>query len=163
MRGPWGRAVHGAAMNERRFLRLLSHHQLGAIASTVVDYLVMIVCVSVIGLHPVAGTIAGAASGAFTSFTLGRRWIFHARGGELRGQVLRYALVSAISLCGNALGEGLLVLTGLNYILSRVVIATLVGVGWNFPMHRHFVFRPDRAIDEGSERAHSHPTQQSRS
>jgi putative flippase GtrA len=124
-----------------RTLRLLSHHQLGAIAATGVDYSVMILCVSAIGLSPVAGTVAGAFSGALTSFTLGRRYIFDARAGDVRGQALRYALVSALSLCFNALGEGLLVGLGLQYVLARVLIGVAVGVGWNFPLHRYFVFR----------------------
>ncbi|MCA1665763.1 MAG: GtrA family protein, partial [Myxococcales bacterium] len=126
-----------------RTVTLLSQHQLSSLAATGLDYCVMIACVSLFGLSPVVGTVIGALCGAVTSFTLGRRWVFDARNGSLRGQALRYAAVSTLSLCGNAGGEWLLVRVGLHYILARVIASTVVGIGWNFPMHRHFVFRPD--------------------
>jgi putative flippase GtrA len=122
-------------------LLLLSHHQVGAILASGVDYSIMIVCVSFFGLSPVLGTIIGALCGAITSFTLGRRWIFDASLGDVRGQASRYALVALASLTFNALGEGLMVHAGVHYVLSRLVVAVVVGVGWNFPMHRNFVFR----------------------
>ena len=103
----------------------------------------MIACVSLFGLSPVFGTVLGGLCGAVTSFTLGRHWVFAARNGSLRGQALRYAAVSALSLCGNVGGEWLLVRVGLHYVVARVIASTVVGIGWNFPMHRHFVFRPD--------------------
>ncbi len=124
-----------------RTVTLLSQHQLSSLVATGVDYCVMILCVSVFGLSPVVGTVLGALCGAVTSFTLGRRWVFDARRGDLGGQALRYAMVSAVSLCCNAGGEWLMVRVGLQYILARVVASTAVGIGWHFPMHRHFVFR----------------------
>lgn len=128
----------------KRTVTLLSQHQLSSLVATAVDYAIMIVCVSVFGLSPVAGTVLGALCGAVTSFTLGRRWVFDARKGDLRGQALRYAMVSTVSLLCNAGGEWLLVRIGLQYVIARVVASTVVGLGWNFPMHRHFVFRTDR-------------------
>lgn len=125
-----------------RTVTLLSQHQLSSLVATGVDYCVMIACVSLFGLSPVLGTVLGALCGAVTSFTLGRRWVFDARRGDLRMQALRYALVSAVSLCCNAGAEWLLVRAGLQYVLARVIASTVVGVAWNFPMHRHFVFRP---------------------
>jgi putative flippase GtrA len=127
-----------------RTVALLSQHQLSSLVATGVDYAIMIVCVSVFGLSPVVGTVIGALCGAVTSFTLGRRWVFDARKGNLRGQALRYAMVSAVSLCCNAGGEWLLVRLRVQYVLARMVASTVVGIGWNFPMHRHFVFRADR-------------------
>ena len=118
-----------------------SQHQQTTQNATGVDYCIMIVCVSVFGLSPVVGTVIGAVCGALTSFTLGRRWVFQAREGDIRGQALRYAAVSALSLCGNAGGEWLLVRLGLQYIVARLITSIVVGIAWNFPMHRHFVFR----------------------
>ncbi|MDB4968884.1 MAG: CDP-diacylglycerol--glycerol-3-phosphate 3-phosphatidyltransferase [Myxococcales bacterium] len=137
-----------------RTVTLLSQHQLSSLVATGVDYCIMIVCVSVFGLSPVLGTVVGALCGAVTSFTLGRRWVFDARRGNLRSQALRYALVSTVSLIGNAGGEWLLVRWHLQYVLARVLASTVVGIGWNFPMHRHFVFR----VDPPSAPAPSPPT-----
>ena len=36
---------------------------------------------------------------------------------------------------------------GLNYVLARVLLSVVVGMIWNFPMHRYFVFR-DRSSRE---------------
>jgi putative flippase GtrA len=127
----------------KRTVTLLSQHQLSSLVATAVDYAIMIVCVSIFGLSPVAGTVLGALCGAVTSFSLGRRWVFDARKGDLRGQALRYAMVSTVSLCCNAGGEWVLVRIGLQYVIARVVASTVVGIGWNFPMHRHFVFRSE--------------------
>ncbi|HEY2745242.1 MAG TPA: GtrA family protein [Polyangia bacterium] len=127
----------------RRTVALLSQHQLSSLVATGADYVVMIALVSLCGLSPIWGTVIGALFGAVTSFTLGRRWVFDAQKGDLGGQALRYAMVSALSLCCNAGGEWLLLRVGLQYIVARVVTSAIVGIGWNFPMHRHFVFRPD--------------------
>ncbi len=58
---------------------------------------------------------------------------------------MRYALVSGASATLNALGEYLgASVIGLPYFGTRVVVAALVSLGWNFPMHRGFVFRTSR-------------------
>ncbi len=139
-----GACASGYTYDVNRTVTLLSQHQISSLAATGVDYCIMILCVSVFGLTPVVGTIIGALCGAVTSFTLGRRWVFDARRGDIRGQALRYALVSAVSLCGNAGGEWLLLRAGLQYVVARVIASLAVGIGWNFPMHRHFVFRAGR-------------------
>ena len=144
----------------KRTVTLLSQHQLSSLVATGVDYCIMIACVSLFGLSPVVGTVIGALGGAVTSFTLGRRWVFDARRGALGGQALRYAMVSAVSLCCNAGGEWLMLRLGLHYIVARLVTSTVVGVGWNFPMHRHFVFRAGAAragVPSVSERSGAAP------
>jgi putative flippase GtrA len=130
-------------------LRVFGRHQLATVAATTLDYAMMILCVSALGLGPVNGTVVGAASGALASFTLGRTFTFRARHGAVHGQAIRYGLVSVLSLAWNAAGEHLLaVVLGVQYVVARVSIGTVVGIAWNFPMHRHFVFRTRRAPNE---------------
>ena len=50
-------------------------------------------------------------------------------------------MVSAVSLGCNAGAEWLLVRARVQYIMARLIASLVVGIGWNFPMHRHFVFR----------------------
>jgi putative flippase GtrA len=128
-------------MAPRRVIFVFSQHQIASILATGVDYSIMILCVSVCGLSPVVGTVLGASCGAVTSFTLGRHWVFRAGAGELRGQALRYALVSLVSLLANAAGESVVVHTGAQYVVARVAVSIVVGMAWNFPLHRYFVFR----------------------
>jgi putative flippase GtrA len=125
----------------RRSLGLLARHQTGALVASAVDFLMMICWVELRLGSSVSGAAVGAASGAITNFILGRRWIFQAGGRSASGPALRYALVSAGSLGLNSLGQYLaLRLIGLPYVMCRVIVAVLVGVCWNFPLHRRFVF-----------------------
>ena len=121
----------------RTFLR----HQVGSVITTVVDFSVMILFVSVVGLKPAFGTACGAFAGAITNFTLGRTWIFQAQPDHPGRQALRYALVSGTSLLLNSLGEYLVAtVLGVQYVAARAAVAILVSVGWNFPMQKYFVF-----------------------
>jgi putative flippase GtrA len=125
----------------RRSLGLLARHQTGALFASAVDFLMMIAWVELRLGTSVSGAAVGAASGAFTNFMLGRRWIFQAGNRSAAGQAFRYFLVSAGSLGLNSLGQYIaLRLIGLPYVLCRVIVAVLVGVCWNFPLHRRFVF-----------------------
>jgi putative flippase GtrA len=116
-------------------------HQTGAIVVTVLDFTTMSLLVRELGTSAVFGTVVGAATGGVTNFVLGRRWIFGTRDARVDHQAARYAAVSGMSLVLNALGEYLLHdRLGLQFQVARVLIAALVSVAWNFPMHRHFVF-----------------------
>jgi putative flippase GtrA len=125
----------------RKSLGLLARHQTGALTASAVDFLMMICWVELRLGSSVSGTAVGAASGAITNFLLGRRWIFQAGNRSAARQAFRYALVSAGSLGLNSLGQYLaLRVIGLPYVLCRVIVAAIVSVCWNFPLHRRFVF-----------------------
>jgi len=125
----------------RHTLFLWMRHQTGAFVSTVVDFLVMIAWVEVIGGSPVFAAGLGSGSGAVTNFTLGRMWIFRAHHHAIPAQAFRYVLIAGGSLLLNSLGQYLLVRRlGVAYVLSRVLVALVVGLSWNFPLHRYFVF-----------------------
>ena len=136
--------------HKRRTIFVFSQHQISAAVATAVDFAIMIACKSGLGMTPAMATAVGSLFGAVISFTLGRHWVFQQAHGDIRGQALRYAFVSTLSLIFNSLGEKLFVSLGLEYILARVVLSVVVGMLWNFPMHRYFVFR-DRASREPDE------------
>ena len=122
--------------------RTLGRHQLGAIAATVVDFGTMIALVEWAAVSPVLATAIGATGGAVTNFLLGRAWIFRRQSGHWAGQAARYAVVSAASAGLNTLGEHLVHdVARLQYLLARALVALVVSLLWNFPMHRRFVFR----------------------
>lgn len=131
---------------------LLLKHQIGGALAAVVDFTVMTLAVELLDVAPVPATALGALVGAVTSFLLGRRWVFQATAGQVGGQAVRYALVSAGSLGLNSLGEYLFLrYTSLHYLVARLIVATAVGIGWNFSMHRWFVFRaPYRGAEAGA-------------
>ena len=126
--------------------RTLGRHQVGAFIATVVDFGTMIACVEGLGVSAVRATALGAALGGITNFALGRTWIFRRQSGQLGGQAVRYALVSAAGAGWNALGEHFLHdLAHVQYIVARAFVSLFVSLLWNYPMQRQFVFHEGRA------------------
>ncbi|MFO0672917.1 MAG: GtrA family protein [Polyangiaceae bacterium] len=122
-------------------------HQAASVVATAVDFGTMIALVELLALRPDVATLIGASAGAVTNFTVGRTWAFKASDAPIGAQAARYALVSALSAVWNALGEHVLARRlGAPYVLARVVVALVVSVAWNFPAHRHFVFKKPRAV-----------------
>jgi putative flippase GtrA len=113
--------------------------------ATAVDFSVMVAAVTLLHQSPVTGTVMGATCGAVTSFSLGRQWAFAAHHGHPGRQAMRYVLVSVGGLGWNALGVWLLAIgAGIHFVVARTIVSLVIGWVWNFPMHRHFVFRPKR-------------------
>lgn len=115
--------------------------QLSSFLATAADYLVLFGLTEIFGVWYVTSVAIGAAVGAIAHFLLGRHWCFVATHGAWRWQAVRYGIVSLGSLILNCLGvyavtEYLLV----PYAISVVLISIIVGIFFNFPLHRHFVF-----------------------
>lgn len=120
----------------------LRRSQIAAISATIVDFGSLIFLVEICRVWYVAATATGAFLGALVNFFLGRHWSFAAKDGAIHGQVLRYAAVSAGSLMLNSAGVYLVTEDfGIYYALSKLITAILVGLLFNFPLHRRFVFR----------------------
>jgi putative flippase GtrA len=116
--------------------------QTTAIIATSVDFLVYVALVELFGIWYVVSAALSAASGALFGFLLGRHWCFNAADGHLSTQGIRYIVVSGVSLCLNTSGVYLFTdIFGLHYILSKMVIAVLVAVFFNFPLQRYYVFK----------------------
>lgn len=125
-------------------LRQWLKHHATSILSTIVDYGVMIACVELLHLRPVTATVAGAALGAVTNFTVNRRFTYEAHDVRVSSQAWRFVLVSGTSLALNAAGEHLFNgVFGVQYMLARVITSTIVSNAWNYPMLRFFVFSGD--------------------
>ena len=120
----------------------LRRSQIAAITATIVDFSSLIFLVEIGHVWYVAATAIGAFLGALVNFLLGRHWSFAAGHDGIHGQVVRYAAVSAGSLVLNSAGVYLLTeYFGSYYAVSKVITAVLVGLLFNFPLHRRFVFR----------------------
>ncbi|HEX7229007.1 MAG TPA: GtrA family protein [Candidatus Binatia bacterium] len=116
--------------------------QIAAISATIVDFSSLIFLVEIGHVWYVAATATGAFLGALVNFLLGRHWSFAVKDGAIHGQVLRYTAVSIGSLVLNSVGVYLLTEDfGIYYALSKLITAILVGLLFNFPLHRRFVFR----------------------
>jgi putative flippase GtrA len=90
----------------------------------------------------VASTAIGAFLGAVTNFFLGRHWSFEAGHHPPHGQAMKYAIVATGSLLLNSGGVYLFTdRVGLPYPVSKAITAIIVGLFYNFPMQRQWVFR----------------------
>ena len=128
-------------------VRLLSKHQVAALAATAADFAVMIALVELAHLSPPLATLAGAVFGGVTNFSLGRAWAFRdAHTGSLRSQAARYAVVS---LGGALLNAGLVAsvlgVLSIPYVLARLLVSGLVSLAYTYPMHTRVVFRATTA------------------
>ena len=124
------------------FWSSFSRAQLASVSATGVDFGFLLLLVEKGGVWYVAATAAGACLGAITNFLLNRHWSFKATSERVHGQALKYALVSGGSLLLNSGGvwavtEG----AGVSYVSSKIVTSLLVGLFFNFPLHRYFVFK----------------------
>ena len=85
---------------------------------------------------------SGAFTGAVISFWLGRNWAFNQKNDKWHRQAIRYAITSFLSMGLNTGGVWLITeFLDIQYVISKVIMAVIVGVFFNFPMFRYFVFK----------------------
>src|SRR3954463_6202894 len=116
-----------------------------SVIATVIDYGTFTALVGIAGVYTGTSRALGALLGAITNFTVNKLWTFRTGGDSVWHEGPRYAAISLTSLLLNTLGVVLLT-DGLHWnpLLAAAVVGTLVAVGWNLPLHRHFVSRPSR-------------------
>lgn len=124
------------------FVASFSRSQASAAIGTAVDFTLLFFLVEYLGVWYVAATAIGAIAGGATNFYMNRSWSFGATHRHWHLQALRYALTSGTSLALNVAGTYLLTdFMKVHYALSAALVSLSVGLGFNFPMHRYFVFR----------------------
>ena len=116
--------------------------QVSSIASTIVDFTVLVILTEFFAVYYVHSKGIAAICGAVIGFFLGRNWAFRSQSGSLKYQSFKYILVSAVSWFLNV--KGIYLLTehyNLHYFVSNVIVAIIVAVFFNFIMYRYFVFK----------------------
>jgi putative flippase GtrA len=114
-----------------------------ALTATGLDFSVFSTLVFMAVCEPPIATFVGAASGGIVNFTLNRKWTFNASGSN-KTMVRRYVTVSAASAFFNAtLVAALLWIPNQHVTIAWAVARALVFLGWNYPLHRDYVFGHD--------------------
>ncbi len=124
----------------KRFFSLLFRFQLSAIIATLVDFTFTIFFKEACGLGYLLSASVGALLGGIANFILGRRWVFKAAGPRHQ-QAFRYTVIWGGSILLNI--GAVFLLTGslhLNYIISKIIAAFMIGLTFNYTMQRRFVF-----------------------
>lgn len=121
----------------RRFVRA----NVSAIVATGLEW-VLITALVAVGAHYLVATAIGAIVGATTDFSIKRHWAFSRQSVDaMHREAVRYVVASASSLGLNMLVAYLLVDRLRMPAVPGVIAASfVVGVVWNYPMHRYFVF-----------------------
>ena len=104
---------------------------------------VLVTALVLVGVHYLVAAAAGAVTGAAIDFSLKRYWAFdRARKAGIGHEGLRYVAASAASLALNlAVAWGLVDGLGVAAVPGVVAASIVVGVAWNYPVHRFYVFR----------------------
>lgn len=124
------------------FISAFSKSQASALLATLADWGVLFTLVEGLHVWYVAAVAVGSVLGALVNFLLNRHWSFEASGDRWHGQAARYTAVSAASAGINSAGcYALTDLLKFHYAASVLVVSVLVGLFFNFPLHRYYVFR----------------------
>lgn len=130
--------------------------QLSAQIATLVDFLVTILLVSLFDIYYVYATFIGAVYGGIVNGVVNYRWTFKATGCKKINVAIKFVMVWLCSIGFNTWGTYLLteqlgripwvkhslsLYFGDYFILSKVVVAIIVAICWNYNMQRWFVYR----------------------
>jgi putative flippase GtrA len=122
----------------------IGHFLRGNLASAVASGIewVLVTALLVAGLYYLAAAAVGAVTGALMDFALKRHWAFMREAkGAAHVEGLRYLATAASSLVLNlavayAFVDGL----GAPAVPGVIAASLVVGVVWNYPLHRRYVF-----------------------
>jgi putative flippase GtrA len=116
--------------------------QVTALAATAVDFSVMIFFKEILGLWYMVAVVIGTSAGGFVGFMLGRYWAFISTEVKSIKQAKKYLAVMVGSFLLNVGGVYLMVEDlHFQYIIAKVIVAIVVGIGFNFFLQRYFVFK----------------------
>ncbi|GAB1418137.1 MAG: GtrA family protein [Bacteroidales bacterium] len=110
--------------------------------ATATDFLVLVLFTEVFKLWYMFSAITGAVTGGVVSFLLERNWAFCEKQGNLFKQTYKYTAIWIASILLNTTGLFLLVeFAHIYYILSKVIVSVMIGIGFNFFTHKYFIFK----------------------
>jgi putative flippase GtrA len=115
--------------------------QTSSIISTLIDFSITILFKELFNFWYLLASIVGTFAGGATNFALGRHWVFDAKGKKMHRQILKYVITWVGSMLLTTLG--VFVVTHyieLSYIISKIVVAIVVGVCYNYTLQKKFVF-----------------------
>jgi len=115
--------------------------QASSIISTLIDFLITVICKEFLGFWYLLASFTGTFFGGAANFALGRRWVFDGRHKKVPVQLVKYL----ITWSGNMLltTTGVFIVThycGISYFISKIIVAIIVGIGYNYMLQKKFVF-----------------------
>jgi len=129
------------------FVTFFRYNIVAGIATTV-DFAILVLFTEVFGLWYMFSTFIGAVAGGVTAFIFQRNWAFMKRDGKLSVQAVKYLLIWIVSILLNLAGMYIFVdFFECRVILSKIIVAIIIGIGFNFVMQKYWVFRKENKIE----------------
>lgn len=127
--------------------------QLSAQFATLVDFLLTFVCFRWFGLYYLLATSIGSIAGGVINCIINYKWTFATKDCSFKWVFFKYILVWIGSFVLNVGGVYLLVellqdhthlwerASSFYLMVVKIIVAVIIAVGWNYMLHRHFVFK----------------------
>jgi putative flippase GtrA len=116
---------------------------LTSLLTTALDFGTLVGLTELVGLSYVLSTWIGTVVGSLANFTINKQWAFSARSARAMPALGRFIVVQIGASALHTGGVWLLTRFGrLPYPVSKLVVATVVYLGWNYPLNRWLVFNP---------------------
>ncbi|MDP4267907.1 MAG: GtrA family protein [Bacteroidota bacterium] len=110
--------------------------------SSAIDFSFTIFFTEIIKIWYALSSVTGTCAGGITCFILSKHWVFRSKNKNKIAQIQRFVLIWLSSLLLNF--SGLILLTEYlktNYLISKIIIAVLVGILFNYNLQKIFVFK----------------------
>lgn len=127
--------------------------QLSAQFATLADFVLTYVCFKWLGMYYVLATSIGAIIGGLINCIINYKWAFATKDCQFKWVFLKYIFVWIGSFVLNVGGVYLLVeflqdhthlwerASSFYLIVAKIIVSALIAVGWNYVLHRYFVFQ----------------------
>ena len=113
-----------------------------AILASAADFGLTIFLVRALEVWYARASFFGALMGGIVNCYVNYRWVFDKQKQRKPFIALKYLFVWSFSILFNTTGTWFFtVLSGINFIIVKAVVAIIVAILWNFQMQRVFVFR----------------------
>jgi putative flippase GtrA len=143
-------------INEREGFFMFMRAQFTSNISGLTDILASFLLVNLFGIYYVTATFLANVFGGMMSCFLNYRWTFKAKGINAFSVALKFLLVWIVSINLNTFGTMWFTEFVMQYIpvtiwppnivenvfmAPRLIVSIAVGLLWNYPMHRDFVYK----------------------
>lgn len=144
---------------KRHSLFMFLRAQLSAQFATLADFILTYVCFQWLGIYYVIATSIGAITGGIVNCVINYKWAFATKDCQFKWVFFKYILVWVGSFLLNVGGVYLLVellkhhtylwerASGFYLIIAKFIVAVIVSVGWNYVLHRYFVFQDAKILN----------------
>ena len=143
---------------KRHSLFMFLRAQLSAQFATLADFILTYVCFEWLGIYYVLATSIGAITGGIINCVINYKWAFATKDCQFKWVFFKYILVWIGSFVLNVGGVFLLVellqhhtylwenASGFYLIIAKIIVSVIVSVGWNYVLHRYFVFQDAKIL-----------------